>query len=92
VSRLTRCQHEWAGVDSLADFPNVDRWLERWLERPAVKRGLQIPEEDTIDAMHVRCQLGCRVADRFQRDPSVAEKHASGYSKWVLSGSGQLDD
>jgi len=57
-----------------------------------VKRGLQIPEEDTIDAMHVRCRLDWRVADCFQRDPSVAEKHASGYSQWVLKGSGQLDD
>ncbi|KAF8604248.1 glutathione S-transferase [Ceratobasidium sp. AG-I] len=35
----------WAGVESLADFPNVEAWLERIGERPQVKRGLDIPEK-----------------------------------------------
>lgn len=34
--------HEWAGV-SLDGLPNVQGWLERVAERPAVKRGLDVP-------------------------------------------------
>jgi GST-like protein len=29
-----------------ASLRNVPRWLNRWLERPAVQRGLQIPSKD----------------------------------------------
>jgi GST-like protein len=28
------------------DFPHVDAWLRRWLQRPAVQRGLLIPSRD----------------------------------------------
>lgn len=31
------------GLVGFDDFPNVDAWLQRWLERPAVQRGLKIP-------------------------------------------------
>lgn len=37
------------GAAELVDYgslKNVPRWLEKWLERPAVQRGLQIPSKD----------------------------------------------
>jgi GST-like protein len=33
---------EWQGID-LADFPNVKRWFDAIAERPAVKKGLEVP-------------------------------------------------
>lgn len=33
---------EWQGID-LADFPNVKRWFAAIAERPAVKKGLEVP-------------------------------------------------
>jgi GSH-dependent disulfide-bond oxidoreductase len=35
-------RHEWQGV-SLTDYPNVRRWFDAVAERPAVKRGMQVP-------------------------------------------------
>jgi GST-like protein len=35
-------RHEWQGV-SLADHPNVRRWFATVGERPAVRRGMQVP-------------------------------------------------
>ena len=35
--------HNWAKVD-IDDLPNVQAWLERMLARPAVQRGLAVPE------------------------------------------------
>ena len=34
---------EWQGV-SVADFPNVGRWIETVAQRPAVERGMQVPQ------------------------------------------------
>jgi len=35
--------HDWAGV-SLDTLPNIERWLNTMASRPAVQRGLEIPE------------------------------------------------
>ena len=37
-------RHDWQGID-LADFPNVQGWYMRLLERPAVQRGYHIPKK-----------------------------------------------
>ena len=37
-------RHDWQGID-LADFPNVQKWYMRLLERPAVQRGYHIPKK-----------------------------------------------
>jgi len=37
-------RHDWQGID-LADFPNVQSWYMRLLERPAVQRGYHIPKK-----------------------------------------------
>ena len=34
---------EWQGV-SLTDYPNVRRWVETIAQRPAVQRGMQVPQ------------------------------------------------
>ncbi|MFN0316102.1 MAG: glutathione S-transferase N-terminal domain-containing protein [Burkholderiales bacterium] len=36
-------RHEWHKVD-LGDFPNVKRWYEQLGERPAVNKGMNVPE------------------------------------------------
>jgi GSH-dependent disulfide-bond oxidoreductase len=36
-------RHPWQGLE-LADFPNVKRWVDAQAARPAVQRGMAIPE------------------------------------------------
>ncbi len=36
-------RHEWQGID-LGEFPNVRRWAEAIAARPAVQRGMAVPE------------------------------------------------
>ena len=36
-------RHEWHGVE-LPDFPNVERWYKTLAARPAVEKGMRIPE------------------------------------------------
>ena len=42
--------HSWAGV-AVDDLPNVVAWLKRLRERPAVQRGLAVPER--VDAAKI---------------------------------------
>ena len=37
-------RHDWQGID-LAEFPNVQSWYMRLLERPAVQRGYHVPKK-----------------------------------------------
>jgi len=37
----------WATID-LNEFPKVKAWMEKILERPAVKKGLDVPEKNTF--------------------------------------------
>lgn len=49
----------WAGVD-LTQFPNLNAWMERIEQRPAVQKGLLVPKgEDQIV--------------KLRRDPNVAD-------------------
>ncbi|KAJ9117530.1 hypothetical protein QFC22_004380 [Naganishia vaughanmartiniae] len=41
--------HKWAGVESLDEFPNLSKWLNRIADRPAVKRGLDVPEKNSYN-------------------------------------------
>ncbi|KAG6855127.1 hypothetical protein C0991_006056 [Blastosporella zonata] len=34
--------HTFAGIENLDEFPNVKAWLQRALDRPAVKRGFEV--------------------------------------------------
>jgi len=45
--------HDWAGVE-MAGFPNLQRWFDRISERPAVQRGLLIPQPPTAEEMAAR--------------------------------------
>ena len=38
-------RHNWQEID-LNEFPNVRRWYMKMLDRPAVKRGWNVPEND----------------------------------------------
>ncbi|KAB5566801.1 glutathione S-transferase II [Coniochaeta sp. 2T2.1] len=38
----------FSGIDLAGQFPNVKAWLDRLLERPAVRKGLAIPSESPI--------------------------------------------
>jgi glutathione S-transferase len=37
-----------SGLDLPGQFPNVQAWLDRLLERPAVKKGLAVPTESSM--------------------------------------------
>ena len=67
AARLSR--HRWTddfGAAGLShdEFPNLKAWVERIFERPAVQRGMNVPEENKIvKAMQVRpCSPACSVS------------------------------
>ncbi|KAI0712555.1 glutathione S-transferase C-terminal-like protein [Earliella scabrosa] len=35
--------HGFTGIESMEEWPNVKAWLERTMERPAVRAGMQVP-------------------------------------------------
>jgi glutathione S-transferase len=68
----------WAGID-VAKFPKLNEWMERIEQRPAVKKGLLVPNgEDQI----VRLRRDPDVEDPFKRwvqkgQQEIREKHGS---------------
>ncbi|TPX57762.1 hypothetical protein PhCBS80983_g03583 [Powellomyces hirtus] len=62
--------HNWAGV-GLEEFPKVDAWLHRVAQRPAVRKGMDVPDKN----------------DLIDRDFAVdkdADKKAAEASKWIM--------
>lgn len=52
-------RHEWAGVD-VGDLPNLQRWLGTLEARPAVQRGLKVPERPKV-SQEAAADLGRRI-------------------------------
>jgi len=42
--------HIWSGV-SIVEFPHVQQWVERIAARPAVKKGLNVPQPDRLQSI-----------------------------------------
>ncbi|TVY85137.1 Disulfide-bond oxidoreductase [Lachnellula suecica] len=55
----------FAGLD-LAQFPNVHRWWQAILERPAVKKGLEVPSKSPI--------VNSAIPERLETDKEFKEK------------------
>lgn len=66
-----RC-HEWSGIPSIDEWKNLKAWFDRIDSRDAVKKGVAVPEKDTIA--------------KLKEDPSIAEKHAKAASDWIMKG------
>lgn len=62
----------WAGVD-LAEFPKLSAWVDRIEARPAVQRGILVPDgKDKISEL--------------RRNPEAAEAEAKKASEWIMKG------
>ncbi|KAL8861689.1 MAG: hypothetical protein Q9178_001890 [Gyalolechia marmorata] len=62
---------EWAGVD-VKSFKLLNQWLDRINERPAVKRGLDVPEPFTMKEK--------------LKSKEGEEEYAKHHSQWVMKG------
>jgi glutathione S-transferase len=62
---------EWAGVD-VGEFEEVKAWLDRINERPAVKRGLDVPEPFKMKEK--------------MKNKEGEEEYAKHHSGWVMQG------
>ncbi len=52
--------YEWAEID-ISDLPNLQRWLKAVGERPAVQRGMNVPEREDLpeeEAREAKEQVG----------------------------------
>ncbi|KAL8937569.1 MAG: hypothetical protein Q9216_004366 [Gyalolechia sp. 2 TL-2023] len=63
---------EWAGID-VTQFPHLSQWVDRINDRPAVKRGLDVPDSFTT----LKEKLKSKEAQ---------EEYAKQASQWVLKG------
>ncbi|KAL1923250.1 uncharacterized protein VTP21DRAFT_9626 [Calcarisporiella thermophila] len=63
--------HQWAGV-SIDGLPNLKLWLDRIEVRPAVQRGLNVPEKDQIK--------------QIASNPELAKKTEESSKAWILKG------
>jgi len=62
---------EWAGV-SLNEFPELKKWADKINERPAIKRGLDVPEP-------------FKLKERL-KSKEAEEEYAKQNSKWIMDG------
>lgn len=62
--------HEWAGVE-IDDMPHLKAWLKRIEARPAVQKGLDIPEEN--------------IKKQLARDPKKKEEMIESAKKMMVS-------
>ncbi|KAI9745865.1 MAG: hypothetical protein M1818_000546 [Claussenomyces sp. TS43310] len=62
---------EWAGVE-VDQFKYVKKWLDTINERPAVKKGLDVPEKFTIK--------------ETMKSKEEQEKYAKHHSEWIMKG------
>lgn len=56
---------EWAGID-VKQFKHLSQWVDRINERPAVKRGLNIPEPFTMkEKLRTKVRVFRNMCDGF---------------------------
>lgn len=61
----------WAGVD-LKEFKNLLAWQERMSKRPAVAKGMEVPNKSTLL--------------EILKDPKATEEYAKKSSAWIIQG------
>ena len=62
---------EWAGVET-KPFPEIQKWLETIQQRPAVERGVNVPEKFEMKEK--------------MKSKEGEEKYAKEQSQWVMQG------
>lgn len=66
---------EWAGID-IKPFKLLNQWLDKINERPAVKRGLDVPEPFTMkEKLKSKVSLGCHFSGKCSRLRRRARKN-----------------
>ncbi|OIW25304.1 glutathione S-transferase II [Coniochaeta ligniaria NRRL 30616] len=60
-----------AGIDLAAQFPNVQAWLDRLLERPAVRKGLAVPNESTMSNAAIAKKIAEGDEDTIKADQAA---------------------
>lgn len=63
--------HAWAGVQTLDAYPHLKRWFDAIAQRPAVKRGVDVPEKSKYNP---------------NATPEEQDKIAAEARKWILGG------
>jgi glutathione S-transferase len=69
----TNFLQDWAGVETLDDFPNLNTWLERMLARPGVEAGRNVPSKHTAIEMK-------------KLSKEELDKRAAEAARWVQQG------
>ncbi|KAJ5200969.1 hypothetical protein N7449_005772 [Penicillium cf. viridicatum] len=63
----------WAGLD-LDEFPAVKEWYERLLQRPSIRKGMNVPEPHGVIAL------------AGDKDGELTKKFEEFHRKWVIDG------
>jgi len=71
-SKCTNKALDWAGVD-IMEFPKLEGWLYRMLERPGVEKGRHIPKKHTA-------------LDQAKKSAEELDREAKSTSGWVQNG------